>query len=143
MATTRAFVKALAEPVGVHPQTTDSHLWNIIDDPEVKTLLDESVMSKTEAETLMSRFDTIRKLLNPERRYRQRLAELDHRKQTVKDYLTETGSEFVHDVHLADSLKGVIVQADAIMKAHSDEIVAQCDDEAQLVDTTFSAITSV
>ena len=133
-----------AQPTGDPPRgpspLTDSHIWAIVEDPGIRTILDESAMSKTEARALMDRFDTTRQLLNTDRRFRQRLAELDRRKQVVEDYLRDTGAAFVENVYLADSLQGLVAQADEIMKTHSDELIARCRDEANTIDTTFSAI---
>ena len=114
-----------------------SLIWNMISHSEEEAAGHECLMSKTEARHLMDRFDTIRKLLNEDRQYRNQLAELDHRKCIVNQHSLDTDTEFIiiEDTHFAESLQGTLAQANEIMKNYTDQAVLCCSSEAELLDT--------
>jgi len=88
---------------------------------------DLSIMTKGEGMQLIGQFETIHETLNDVRPLRRKLAKLARTIELIKPCLLECTDRYI------ESLRGVMTSANELMKDHSDEVMAGCNEQAGVV----------
>ena len=96
-----------------------------------------SVMTKEECMQLIGQFETIRETLNDVRPIRRKLAALERTIESIKPCLLKCTDRYVNSCEIIDSLQGVMTSANDLMKDHSDEVMAACNEQAGVINIAF------